>query len=165
MKKFLLLAVAAGLMFGECVKEEDTDKMTDETKIYFTCTSSDNTGTLFIGADENGKPNYVYCNENEFYSSPIGESPKLTLSKISFVTADFLDFESDSGQKARLRLDKKEAFSTRMSVDGRWGFFHRLSKKEMDAFKNANKLLIEYETLIDGTKYLEFDISGLKKFQ
>ena len=69
MKKFLLLAMAAGLVFGECVQRERVDKMTDAKNYYYSCY---NKGTIKEGivflADQNIK---IRADKNKAFAAKL----------------------------------------------------------------------------------------------
>ena len=60
MKKFLLLVIMAGLMFGECKVENIKDEMTDVVQKIFSCYnfSEERGGALMMKADSQGKPDF-----------------------------------------------------------------------------------------------------------
>lgn len=156
MKKFLLLAMAAGLVFGECVQRERVDKMTDAKNYYYSCY---NKGTIKEGivflADQNLKINY----HNQFILTV--EEPFAVRISEEFYTPY---------QNIIIRADKNKAFAAKLEIDedkinvGRI-YAYNLSSEQIEQIKAADMLLIQYVTYQGDTKILEIDVSKLKEFQ
>ena len=156
MKKFLLLALAAGLMFGACKKDKIVDKMTDDTFYVFSCLNKK--WGISIPADNHGRPDYTEANKYKTASIKI-----YSLNGFDYNTDDY-----NRGQDVLVRIDKNKAFTTRISVSGddpKTASLYGLSPDQLQQLKKGVKLLVEYDKLMGGSEIMEIDISGLKKFQ
>lgn len=149
MKKFLLLAMAAGLMFGECKLENTKDEMTDVVQKIFSCYnfSEERGGVLMMKADSQGKPDFE------------------TLMVVSIKGFDFR--ANFMNMYVMVRLDNNPAFEKSLgSIDGQSFDAGRLFllKSEIAQFKKANRFLMKYDGLLGPVEMMEIDISGLHKF-
>lgn len=150
MKKLLLLALMAGLVFGECEVENTKDEMTDVVQKIFSCynTSEERGGALMMKADSQGKPDF----ETLTVASQKGFGFRVRFMNM-FVM---------------VRLDSNPAFEKSLgSFDGQsfeMGRLYPLLKSEVEQFKKANRFLMKYDGLLGTVEMMEIDISGLHKF-
>lgn len=159
MKKLLLLALMAGLVFGECRKHEIVDKMTDEKIISILCNDSSNGGAIVFQADKNGKPDL----------SPKRNDSEFPAYQITVITDSSIATETTMGAakvgKLKIRVNKNKAYETQIALaDSRSGFLFWLTKEQIEELKTAKTLLIQYYTIFEETKILEIDMSGFDKF-
>lgn len=150
MKKLLLLALMAGLAFGECKVESSKDEMTDVVQKIFSCynLSEERGGALMMKADYQGKPDFE---------------------TLTVVSQKGFDFRANfMNMYVMVRLDSNPAFEKSLgSIDGQsfdMGRLFPLLKSEIDQFKKANRFLMKYDGLLGSVEMMEIDISGLHKF-
>ncbi|WP_170019190.1 hypothetical protein [Campylobacter sp. RM16190] len=155
MKKILLLALMAGLVFGECRKHEIIDKMTDEKHITFSCEDKDN-GSIIFYIDKDGKPDYTIKKAADV---------DMTLSSISFLATENLHRNESGMQTIVIRVDKNKAYFSQMEVADDFGWLFDLTQEQLQEIKSGNTLLIQYKSAVGKQKIAEIDISGMKKYQ
>ena len=161
MKKILLLALMTVLVHGECRKSENVDKMTDETRINFTCSSSSETGAIAFMVDENGKPD---LRPQKSISKAAGDGYKIIFVAPSPIHID-KKVGKASASKIKIRVDKNKAYETQIALSQPTsGFLFWLTKEQVDELKTAKTVLVQYRDYLQRSVIIEIDMSGFDKF-
>ena len=159
MKKLLLLALVAGLVFGECRKHESIDKMTDEKTISFVCSDSSESGAITFMSDKDGKPDF----------DPQENDNKMPGYKIIVIAPTSIQIDKKIGNtnigKIKIRVDKNKAYETQIALGtAKSGFLFWLTKEQVDEIKTAKTILIQYGDYLQLNRIVEIDMSGFDKF-